>query len=97
MNDPNGKEERKMNDKKTSVIYVTYLYLEGHDVVDFDETRIYLNALKCFDIMEKEAIEEVFGEGDYQVLLVKEFINEKGQCVKSECLKKVQIKQGDEI
>ena len=81
--------------KKRDVVYVTYLFGRGHGVIDFDETRIYLNALECFDIMEKEAIEDAFGEGDYQVSLIKEFFDEKGRFIKGECLKKVQINQGD--
>lgn len=84
-----------MNDKKMSVIYTAYLYLEGRGIVDFNETRIYLNALQAFDILEKEVIEDVFGEGDYHVSLIKEFFDENGRFVKGECLKKVQIKQGD--
>ena len=78
-----------------NVVYVTYLCGRGPEVIDFDETRIYLNALECFDIMEKEAIEDVFGEGDYQVSLIKEFLNDNGRYIKGECIKKVQIKQGD--
>lgn len=80
--------------KKRNVVYVTYLFGKGPGVVDFDETRIYLNALECFDIMERKAIEDAFGEGDYQVSLIKEFFDENGRFVKGECLKKVQIKQG---
>ena len=81
--------------KNRNVFYVTYLFAGGHGVVGFDESRIYLNALQEFDIMEKEAIEDVFGVGDYHVSLIKEFFDEKGRFVKGECLKKVQIKQGD--
>ena len=81
--------------KSRNFAYVTYLFAGEHGVVDFDETRIYLNALQCFDILEKEAIEDVFGEGDYHVLLIKEFFDENGRFVKGECLKKVQIKRGD--
>ena len=42
--------------KKRNVVYVSFLFVDGHEVVDFDESRIYLNALKAFDILEKEAI-----------------------------------------
>ena len=80
--------------KKRDVVYVTYLEAGERVVVDFDETRIYLNALQEFDIMEKEAIEDVFGEGDYQVSLIKEFLDKNGRYVKGECLKKVRIKHG---
>ena len=84
-----------MSDKKLSIVYTTYLYLRGRGIVDLDDSGIYLNALKDFDTLEKEAIEDVFGEGDYHVLLIKEFFDENGRFVKGECLKKVQIKQGD--
>ena len=81
--------------KKRNVVYCTYLFAGERGVIDFDETRVYLNALQTFDIMEKEAIEDVFGEGEYHVSLIKEFFDEKGRFVKGECLKKVKIKQGD--
>ena len=86
-----------MNGKKTCVIYTTYLYLEGRGIVDLDDTRIYLNALKCFDIMEKEASEDVFGEGIYRVFLMKDFFDERGKLIKSDCLKKSIIDRGDEL
>ena len=81
--------------KKRNFVYVTYLFVMGKGVIDFNETRIYLNALESFDIIEKEAIEDVFGEGEYHVSLIKEFFDDKGRFVKGECLKKVHIKQGD--
>lgn len=86
-----------MNDKKISVSYAVYLYLRGRGIVDLDESRIYLNALKDFDIMEKEAIEDVFGEGIYEVVLMKDFHDEKGKLTKSDCLKKSVIDRGDEL
>ena len=86
-----------MNDKKTSISYAVYLYLRGRGIVDLDETRIYLNALKDFDILEQEANEDVFGEGIYEVFLMKDFYDEKGKLIKSDCLKKSVIDRGDEI
>ncbi len=83
--------------KTSNVFYVSLLFAGEHGVVDSDGTRIYSNALKAFDILEKEAIEDVFGEGDYHVSLIKEFFDEKGRFIKGECLKKIQIKQGDEL
>ena len=85
-----------MNGKKISIVYATYLYLEGRGIVDLDETRIYLNALKDFDILEKEANEDVFGEGIYKVVLIKGFYDEKGKFIKCDCLKKSVIDRGDE-
>lgn len=82
--------------KKRNIVYVTYLFAGESGVVDFDESLNFLNALEEFDILEKEAIEDVFGEHDYHVSLIKEFFDEKGRFVKGECLKKVHIKQEDE-
>ena len=86
-----------MNDKKISVIYPAYLYLDGRGIVDLDESQIYLNALKDFDILEKEANEDVFGEGIYRVLLIKDFYDERGKLIKSELLKRSVIDRGDEL
>ena len=86
-----------MNDKKLSIIYTAYLYLDGRGIVDLDESRIYLNALKDFDILEKEANEDIFGEGIYRVLLIKDFYDERGKLIKSELLKRSVIDRGDEI
>lgn len=86
-----------MNDKKTTVIYTAYLYLEGRGIVDLDGSRIYLNALQDFDILEKEANEDVFGEGIYRVFLMKDFYDEKGKLIKSDCLKKSIIDRGNEL
>ena len=86
-----------MNDKKISAIYTAYLYLDGRGIVDLDESRIYLNALKDFDVLEKEANDDIFGEGIYRVLLIKDFYDERGKLIKSELLKRSVIDRGDEI
>ena len=86
-----------MNGKNMSVIYTTYLYLEGRGIVDLDESRIYLNALQDFDILEKEANEDVFGEGIYRVFLMKDLYDERGKLIKSDCLKKSIVDRGDEL
>ena len=86
-----------MNDKKLSIFYTVYLYLKGRGIVDLDESRIYLNALKDFDIMEKEANEDVFGEGIYEVVLMKDLYDERGKLIKSDCLKKSIVDRGDEL
>lgn len=85
-----------MKDKKISIGYATYLYLKGRGIVDFDESRIYLNALKDFDILEKEAKEDVFGEGIYEVSLIREVWGEE-KLVKAECIKKSVIDRGNEL
>ena len=86
-----------MNGKKISIIYTAYLYLEGRGIVDLDESRIYLNALQDFDILEREANEDIFGEGIYRVFLMKDLYDERGKLIKSECLKKSIIDRGDEL
>ena len=86
-----------MNDKKLSIIYTVYLYLRGRGIVDLDGSRIYLNALKDFDILEQEANEDRFGEGIYEVVLMKHFYDERGKLIKSECLKKSIVDRGDEL
>ena len=86
-----------MNGKKTSVIYTAYLYLEGRGIVYLVESRIYLNALMDFDILEKEANEDVFGEGIYRAFLMKDFYDERGKLIKSDCIKKSIIDRGDEL
>ena len=86
-----------MNDKKISVIYTAYLYLDGRGIVDLDESQIYLNALKDFDVLEKEANADIFGEGIYRVLLIKDFYDERGKLIKSELLKRSVIDRGDEL
>ena len=86
-----------MNDKKLSIIYTAYLYLRGRGIVDLDESRIYLNALKDFDILEKEANEDRFGEGIYEVVLMKDFYDERGKLIKGECIKKSIVDRGDEL
>ena len=86
-----------MNDKKISAIYTAYLYLDGRGIVDLDESQIYLSALMDFDILEKEANEDVFGEGIYRVLLIKDFYDERGKLIKSELLKRSVIDRGDEL
>ena len=85
-----------MKDKKISIIYATYLFLKGRGIVDLDESRIYLNALQDFDILEREANEDVFGEGIYEVSLIREVWGEE-KLIKAECLKKSVIDRGDEL
>ena len=79
--------------KTSNVIYVSLLLVDGGEVVDFDESRIYLNAVKGFDILEKEAIEDVFGEGDYDILLIEETFDEKGSLIKVEWIKHLKIRK----
>ena len=85
-----------MNDKKRDVIYVTYLEA-GEQVVDFVERFNYLQALEGFDELVKEANDDRFGEGVYEVLLLKEFADPEGRLIKSERLRRKVIDRGDEL
>ena len=84
-----------MNDK--NIIYTAYLYLEGRGIVDLEESRIYLKALNDFDTLEREANEDIFGEGIYRIFLMRDFYDERGKLIKSDCLKKSIIDRGDEL
>ena len=79
--------------KASNVAYVSFLFVNGYEIVDFDETRIYPNALKAFDILEKEATEDVFGEGDYDILMTEETFDEKGRLIKVEWIKHLKIRK----
>ena len=83
-----------MNDK--NIVYTAYLYLEGRGIVDLEESRIYLKALNDFDILEKEANEDIFGEGIYEVSLMREFWGAE-KLIKAECIKKSIVDRGDEL
>ena len=83
--------------KTSNVVYVSLLLVNGGEVVDSDGSRIYSNAVKAFDILGKEATEDVFGEGDYDILLIEETFDEKGRLIKLEWIKHLKIRKEDEI
>ena len=83
--------------KKRNVVYVSFLFVDGYEVVDFDESRIYINALKAFDILEKEAIEDVFGKGGYDILLIEETFDEKGRLIKVEWIKHLKLRKDADL
>ena len=83
--------------KKRNVVYVSFLFVDGHEVVDFDESRIYLNALKAFDILEKEAIEDVFGKDGYDILMLEETFDEKGRLIKVEWIKHLKLRKDADL
>ncbi len=86
-----------LNFEKHSVMYVAQLSLMNYGVVDFVERFDYLQALDAFDELIQEANDDRFGEGVYEVLLLKEFSDSKGRLVKSERLRRKVIDRGDEI
>ena len=85
-----------MSEKKKTVLYVAMLYLRGHGLVDVVERHDELRALEAFDVLVDEANLDTFGEGIYEVSLMREFWEAK-KLVKAECLKKSIIDRGDEI
>lgn len=86
-----------LNFEKHYVMYVAQLSLMNYGVVDFVESFDYLQALAGFDELIEEANNDKFGEGVYEVLLLKEFSDSKGRLVKSERLRRKVIDRGDEI
>ena len=79
------------------VMYVAQLSLMNYGVVDMVERFEYLQALAGFDELIEEANNDKFGEGVYEVLLLKEYSDEKGRLVKSERLRRKVIDRGDEL
>lgn len=86
-----------LNFEKHSVMYVAQLSLMNYGIVDFVERFDYLQALDAFDELIQEANDDRFGEGVYEVLLLKEYSDEKGRLVKSERLRRKVVDRGDEL
>ena len=86
-----------LNFEKHSVMYVAQLSLMNYGIVDFVERFDYLQALDGFNDLVDEANDDRFGEGVYEVLLMKEFSDSKGRLVKSERLRRKVIDRGDEL
>ena len=79
-----------------NILYVAMLYLRGYGLVDFVERHDELRALEAFDDLVDEANLDAFGEGIYEVLLMREFWGGE-KLVKAECMKKNIIDRGDEL
>ena len=86
-----------MNDKKSSSVYVAFLYLRGRGIVDLVEKHDELLALEAFDDLVDEANADIFGEGIYEVSLNKEWFDEEGRFINGKILKKIIIDRGDEL
>ena len=87
----------KLNFENHTVMYTVQLSLMNYGVVDFVERFNYLQALEGFDELVKEANDDRFGEGVYEVLLLKEFADPEGRLIKSERLRRKVIDRGDEL
>ena len=86
-----------LNFEKHSVMYVAQLSLMNYGIVDFVERFDYLQALDGFNDLIDEANNNKFGEGVYEVLLLKDFFDSEGRFVKSDRLKRKVIDRGDEL
>lgn len=86
-----------MNDKKLSVIYTAYLHLKGYGIVDLAQRNDELLALEAFDDLVDEANLDTFGEGIYEVSLMKDLFDDKGHYIKGKRIKYIQIDRGDEL
>ena len=87
----------KLNLENHSVMYTAQLSLMNYGVVDLVESFNSLQALEGFDELIEEANDDRFGEGVYEVLLLKEYSDEKGRLVKSERLRRKVIDRGGEL
>ena len=85
-----------MNGKKGNIAHTAYLILRGEGIVDFVTRHDELRALEAFDDLVDEANLDTFGEGIYEVSLMREFWCAE-RLVKAECIKKSIIDRGDEL
>lgn len=86
-----------MNDKKSSSMYVAFLYLRGRGIVDLVEKHDLLQAIDAYNDLVEEAQNDTFGEGIYEASLYREFFDEKGRVVKSDLFRQCIIDRGDEL
>ena len=86
-----------MSSKKSSSMYVAFLYLRGRGIVDLIEKNDELLALEAFDDLVDEANLDTFGEGIYEVSLNKEWFDDEGRFINGKILKKIIIDRGDEL
>ena len=86
-----------MNDKKSSSMYVVFLYLRGRGIVDLVEKHDLLQAIDAYNDLVEEAQNDTFGEGIYEASLYREFFDEKGRVVKSDLFRQCIIDRGDEL
>ena len=63
-------EERKMSG---NILYVAMLYLRGYGLVDIIERHDELRALEAFDVLVNAANLDTFGDGIYEVSLMREW------------------------
>ena len=79
------------------IVYVAILKLNGYGIVDVVERADCIRGLDAFDVLTNEAENDDFGEGVYEVLLLRETLDPNGNLVKSRQVKRAIIDRGDEL
>ena len=79
------------------IVYVAILKLNGYGIVDLVERPDCIRGLDAFDVLSNEAENDDFGEGVYEVLLLRETLDASGNLIKSRQVKRAIIDRGDEI
>ena len=79
------------------IVYVAILKLNGYGIVDLAERADCILGIDAFDVMVNEAENDDFGEGVYEVLLMREVFDKDGNLIKSRQVKRAVIDRGDEL
>ena len=79
------------------IVYVAILKLNGYGIVDLVERADCIRGLDAFDVLTNEAENDDFGEGVYEVLLLRETLDANGNLIKSRQVKRAIIDRGEEI
>ena len=79
------------------IVYVAILKLNGYGIVDLVERADCIRGLDAFDVLTNEAENDDFGEGVYEVLLLRETLDANGNLIKSRQVKRAIVDRGDEL
>ena len=79
------------------IVYTAILKLNGYGIVDLVERADCIRGLGAFDVLSNEAENDDFGEGVYEVLLLRETFDANGNLVKTRQVKRAIIDRGDEL
>ena len=79
------------------IVYVAILKLNGYGIVDLVERPDCIRGLAAFDVLSNEAENDDFGEGVYEIFLLRETLDANGNLIKSRQVKRAIIDRGDEL
>ena len=79
------------------IVYVAILKLNGYGIDDLVERPDCIRGLDAFDVLSNEAENDDYGEGVYEVLLLRETLDANGNLIKSRQVKRAIIDRGDEL